>query len=112
LTAKFNEKKLNRRATTTETTAYKSQQVTALTTNNKDGDDKKKKKNGNWKKKVKCFGCGKKEHIARDYHKKDDGQDGGKNKEEAFYSYVDASITADSWLVDSAASSHMTPRRE
>jgi len=63
-------------------------------TNN--GDDKKKKKNGDWTKKVKCFGCGKKGHIARDCHKKDGDQDGGRRKKEAYYSYVDASVTADS----------------
>jgi len=108
------EERLNRRAATTETTAYNVQQDTTSTTNN-NGDDKKKKKkkNGDLKKKVQCFEYGKKGYTTRDYsHKKDDGQDGGNNKKEAYYSYVDASVTDGSWIVDSAASCHMTPYRE
>jgi len=115
LTAKLNayEETLNWRAATTEIMAYKAQQVIALTTNNNGDDKKKKKKNSDWKKKVKCFGCGKNGHIARDCsHKKDGGQDGGRKKEEAFCSYVNVSVTADSWIVNSAASCHMTLRRE
>jgi len=84
LTVKLNahEEKLNRREATIETAAYRAQQVTAPTTKN---NSDKKKKNGDWKKKVKCFGCGKKGHIARDCnHKKDGGQDSSRKKEVAF----------------------------
>jgi len=61
----------------------------------------------------KCIGCEKKGHIARNYsHKKDGGQDGSRKKKEAFCLYVDASVTENNWIADSAASYHMTPRRE
>jgi len=116
LTTKLNahEERLNRREKTMETMAYQTRQVTAPTTNNNSDDKKKKKKkNDDWKKKVKCFGCGKKGHIARDYsHKKDDDQDGGNKKADAYCSIVDANVTADSWIVNSGASCHIIPRRE
>jgi len=115
LMAKLNahEERLNRRTATTETTAYKTQVTAPATNNNGDKKKKKKKKNDDWKKKVKCFGCRKKGHIACDCsHKKDDGQDGGNKKDEAYCSFVDASVTVDSWIIDSGASYHMTPRRE
>jgi len=110
---KVYEERLNRREETTETTAYQARQVTASTTNNKDEDKKKKKKKKNWKKKAKCFGCGKKGHIARDCsHKKDDDQDDGNKKADAYCSIVDANVPADSWIIDSRATCHMTLRRE
>jgi len=117
LTAKFkvHEERLNRREETTETTAYQARQVTAPTTNNKDEDKKKKKKkkSDDWKKKAKCFGCGKKGHIARDCsHKKGDDQDDGNKKADAYCSIMDANVPADSWIIDSGATCHMTPRRE
>jgi len=111
---KVHEERLNRREETTETTAYQARQVTAPKTNDKDDDKKKrKKKNDDWKKKAKCFGCGKKGHFARDCsHKKDDDQDDGNKKAGALCSIMDANVPVDSWIVDSGATCHMTPRRE
>jgi len=80
-----------------------------MTNNN---DDDKKKKNGDWKKKVKCFGCERREISRAIVVTKNDGQDGGNKKEETYCSYVDASVTVDSWIVDSGASCHITPHRE
>jgi len=83
------EERLNRQEETTKIMAYQARQVTTPTVNNKDKDKKKKKKkkNDDWKKKIKCFGCGKKRHIARDCsHKKNDDQDGGNKKADAYCS--------------------------